>query len=277
MTSQDLIRAIFLSGRERWPEVPLALEVFAERCEHVLSHEGELPLEAADFYLCCACAVGQPEALRKLESECSSVAQSAIRRIDRDEDFVRETLQELWRKLLVGPDAKVRSYSGRGPLQAWLRVAATRVALDRRRVGKAGARRHAELSEQLAATDLDFEASLLRARFGPAFQQALRASLAALSKQERNVLRLHAVGHCSIDEIGRAYAVHRATAARWIERSRSKIYAEVRDSLRVEHGLTASEFKSLAVLLGAELELSLGATSRVARVAGPSANVEASG
>ena len=276
MTSQDLIRAMFLSGNERWPTVTVAFEVFAERCRQVLTLEGELPLEAADLYLCCACAEGQAEALRLLENESAAVARLAIGRVDRDEDFVRDTLQELWRKLLVGADAKVRSYSGRGPLQAWVRVAATRVALDRRRASKRGERRQVELSERLAASDLDLEASLLRARFGAAFQQALGGALAALSKQERNVLRLHAVGQCSIDEIGRAYDVHRATAARWIERSRSKIYAAVRSALQVEHGLTASEFKSLAGLIGVELDLSLSAPSATFKAAeGP--KVEAPG
>lgn len=264
MTSQDIIREMFRTGQERWPDVALAFEAFALRCRHVLMQEGELPLEAADLYLCCACAAGSPRALQIFESKASSVAETAIRRVDRCEDFVRETLQELRRKLLVGADAKVRAYSGRGPLKAWVRVAATRAALDRKRAQKAGQLRQVELSERLAAADLDPEATVLRARFGLAFQEALRASIAALSKQERNVLRLHAVGRCNIDEIGRAYNVHRATAARWIERCRSKIYSEVRDALKLKHGLTASEFRSLAVVLGAELELSLGLASKSA-------------
>jgi RNA polymerase sigma-70 factor, ECF subfamily len=271
MTSQDIIREMFRVGCGRWPDVQLSFDDFAARCNQVLTLEGELPLEAADLYLCCACAAGHARALRLFESESSSVAQSAIRRIDRSEDFVRDALQELWRKLLVGADAKVRSYTGRGPLQAWVRVAAARLALDRKRAGNVNRWRHVELSERLAAADLDLEASLLRARFGSTFQEALRESLAALSKQERNVLRLHAVGRCSIDEIGRAYNVHRATAARWIERCRSKIYADVHDALRLRHGLSPSEFKSLAVLIGAELELSLGFGS------GATSTAEASG
>jgi RNA polymerase sigma-70 factor (ECF subfamily) len=235
---------------------------FAARCAQVEAMVGVLPKDAADMYLCCACVAGEPVALRLFERQSAELAQAAISRIDSREDFVRDALQELWRKLLVGAHAKLRSYSGRGPLAAWVRVAATRVALDRRRASKLGRERHVELSEQLAAVDSDLEAPLLRARFGRAFQDALRASVASLSKQERNVLRLHAVGRCSIDEIGRAYNVHRATAARWIERSRSKIYAEVQSALQLQHRLTASEFKSVALLIGAELEVSLGLGSK---------------
>jgi len=257
MTDRNSIREMFLAGQRTWPHVLLGFEVFVEHCERLTTLQSAQPLEGADLYLCCACSYAEPEALRIFENEGVSVARSAIKRIDSSEDFVSDALQELWRKLLVGDDAKVRSYSGRGPLKAWVRVAAMRVALDRRRAVKRGRRGQVELSERLTAPDLDLEASLLRARFGTAFQEALRASLAALSAQERNVLRMHVVAQCSIDEIGRAYNVHRATAARWIERSRARIYAEVREALRVEHRITASEFTSLAVLIGAHLELSL--------------------
>lgn len=276
MTSEDSIRLMFHGGRRRWPEVLLAYEVFAARCREILQREGQLPPEAADLYLCCACAEGDRAALRSFAREGAAVASAAIRRVERSDDFVRDTLQELWRKLLVGADARVRSFTGRGPLQAWVRVAAARVALDRRRACKLGEQRRVELSEQLAGTELDQEATLLRARFGEAFQRALRSAVAGLSKQERNVLRLHVIGRFSIDEIGRAYDVHRATAARWIERARDKIYAEVREALRLEHGLTASEFKSLAAELGVELELSFGFESGTALV-GAGAKAEASG
>jgi RNA polymerase sigma-70 factor (ECF subfamily) len=103
---------------------------------------------------------------------------------------------------------------------------------------------------------------LTKARFGGAFQKALRDAVAALSAQERNVLRMHVTGQCSIDEIGRAYNVHRATAARWLDRSRARIYETVRQELcGRRNNLTASEFKSLATLMGSELELNLTGNS----------------
>jgi RNA polymerase sigma-70 factor (ECF subfamily) len=117
------------------------------------------------------------------------------------------------------------------------------------------------LSDTLEAAPFSPEASLLRARFGDAFREALRAAVASLSKQARNVLRMHVVGHCSIDEIGRAYNVHRATAARWIDRSRSTIYARVHEHLGAQHPLTDSEFRSLAGVMGPELQLSLSVPS----------------
>jgi RNA polymerase sigma-70 factor, ECF subfamily len=265
---QDMLHEMFLEGQRKWPALALDFELFVAHCQRVLQTDAGLPPAPADVYLCCACTLEQPAALRSFEAEGAAVAEAAIRRIDSNDDFVRDTLQALWSKLLVGAEAGVRSYSGRGPLQAWVRVVATRVALDRRRINKRSAGRQVELSDRLAAADVNLEAALLKAQFGQIFQDALRACVAALSKQERNVLRMHVVGQCSIDEIGRAYNVHRATAARWIERSRAKIYDEVRDALRVRHNLTESEFNSLATLMGEELELSLGFGSAPASATG---------
>ncbi|RYZ10349.1 MAG: sigma-70 family RNA polymerase sigma factor [Myxococcales bacterium] len=269
MTGQDTVREMYLAGQRHWPMLRLEFASFARYCQRVVGAEGVGPLELGDLFLCCACGEDEPEAQRCFEALGASAAVAAIRRVDSDDDFVKETLQELWSKLLVGEDAKVRSYSGRGPLQAWVRVVATRVALDRARSKRRSTSRQVQLPEQLAADELNVDAVLLKARFGDAFEAALRASVAKLSEQERNVLRMHAVDQSSIDDIGRVYQVHRATAARWIERTREKIYADVREALHVEHRLTPSEFKSLATVLGRELEVSLGlAASPLSSAAG---------
>ena len=264
MSSEDAVRQMFLEGQRKWPRVKLGFDVFYGHCNRVLEPSDVVaPLrEAADLYLCCACAEAQPEALRLFESEGSGVAKAAIARIDRSSDFVHDTLQEVWDRLLLGAEPKVRLYSGRGPLKAWVRVAATRVALDRHRARSRLAGQHVELTDRLAAPGGGPEAALLKARFGHAFHQALRDAVSGLSRQDRNVLRMHIAGHCSIDEIGRAYNVHRATAARWLDRTRTRIYEEVRQELCVKRAnLTASEFKSLATMMGHELELSLTRSS----------------
>lgn len=263
MTSES-VRKLYLDGQRRWPRVSLAYDVFLQHCQRVQQADDGAPWlrEAGDLYLCCACTKAQPEAVLAFEAEVHGVAKAAISKIDRDSDFVSETLQEFWRKLLTGPDAKINQYSGRGPLKAWVRVSATRLALDRSRRRGVLAAREVELSDRLAGADPSPEAALTKVRLGPAFQDALRQAIAALPAQERNVLRMHVAGRCSIDEIGRAYSVHRATAARWLDRSKTRIYDSVRRDLgaRVEK-LTESEFKSLARLVGSELELSFTHTS----------------
>src|SRR4051812_5757226 len=191
MNREDAVRQMFREGQRKWPLVKLGFEAFFAHCARVLGASEEevgLPSEAADLYLCCACIEAQPEALRAFESEGLGVAKAAILRINREADFVQDTLQEIWDKLLLGPEPRVKQYAGRGPLKAWVRVTATRMALDRNRAQGRLAGRQVELSEQLAARGMSPEAQLTKARFGPAFAQALREAVCALSAQDRNVL-----------------------------------------------------------------------------------------
>lgn len=110
-------------------------------------------------------------------------------------------------------------YEGRAPLSAWIRVAGMRHALRARR--DAGA--HTEASEEdtlasAAASDSP-EATLLRSRFNQEFARCFRAALRALEPRERTLLRQHYIDGLTIDELGRLYGAHRATAARWVARA----------------------------------------------------------
>lgn len=233
----DDVHERYLGAKRKWPSLSVSFETFASRFAEARPAAEGVMVDPADVYLCMACLEGQPGALVAFEHVTCAVAEAAIRRIDADDDFVRESRQELYQRLLLGEQAKLRSYSGRGPLQAWVRVAATRVALDRRRRLKRHAKREVALPESLVACEVNPDALVLKERFGRAFQAALEHALRRLSEQDRNVLRLHVVGRCSIDEIGLAYAVHRATAARWIERARTRIYDDVRRELCHDHKL----------------------------------------
>jgi RNA polymerase sigma-70 factor (ECF subfamily) len=266
MNAVATVRKLYLVGEQRWPLVKLSFEVFEAHCQRVFAPEQgvDIEREASDLYLCFACIESEPEALRTLQSEGLGVARAAISRINRDSDFVQEVLQELWGKLLVGSNAKVRQYSGRGPLLGWIRVAAARLAVDRCRSKGVQALREVELTEQIAEHGSNPETFLTKARLGREFQEAVCRAVAALASQDRNVLRMHVNGGCTIDEIGRAYGVHRATAARWLDRSRVRIYDAVRRELCAQDSkLTESEFKSLANLLRSQLELHLSSHSRL--------------
>jgi len=257
--SAGVVQRMYQEGLRKWPDVPLGFDEFARHCEALFGPHGAADkCEGADLFLCCACALGDVRALRTFEREVVPVARVAVARIRKDREFIDETLQEVWDKLLLGPRAKVAKYSGLGPLAAWVRVAATRTAIDRcRALGVAGARQ-VELTDALSAPEHSAELALARARYGELFQSALREAVAKLPVRERNVLRMHVCGHCNIDEIGRAYDVHRATAARWLERARTAIADGVRAALAERDvKLTDSEFISVARGLASVLELKL--------------------
>lgn len=257
-----LLRQWYLEGSRKWPLIQLSFESFAAHCAALTPAPTELEAEAADLFLCCACAHRDKHALASFQQEARTVARTAISGVRCDSDFVQETLQELWAKLLFGPSPKVGKFAGRGPLQAWVRVSATRTALDRcRRLGLA-ASRQTELTDRFASAEPSVECLLLRARYGEAFQSSLREAIAALPQRDRNALRMHVTGRCSIDEIGRAYGVHRATAARWLERARLALGRGVRAGLgRRDLQLTESEFQSLAGAVASDLELQLSGSS----------------
>src|SRR5512138_1069137 len=131
MTAPTIVREMLVEGRLRWPSIQVTLEVYERRCEGIRGERmlTELREHAADIYLCCACGQQNALAQRVCERDSETVVRSAVARVCRDAEFVRETLQEFWSKLLSGPNAKINEYGARGPLQAWLRVVATRLAI----------------------------------------------------------------------------------------------------------------------------------------------------
>jgi RNA polymerase sigma-70 factor (ECF subfamily) len=97
---------------------------------------------------------------------------------------------------------------------------------------------------------------VLKAHQRAAFKAALQAALAGLGAKERNLLRMHLLHGLSIDEIGRAYQVHRATAARWLATTREALHRETRRLLRARLGLTDPEFDSVLRAVESQLDAS---------------------
>src|SRR5262249_49485390 len=152
-------------------------------------------------------------------------------------------------KLLVAEEGrapKILDYSGRGPLAGWLRIAAIRTALDLTR--RSGNERPASSTDALLevpAAIEDPELEHIRARHRADFKAAFEAARRSLSKEDRNILRLHLVDGLNIDEIGGIFQVHRATAARWIARCREKVHDETRRLLVERLKIGDTELKSI--------------------------------
>lgn len=257
-----LLRQAFALGQKAWPKIELDFLVFRAHCQRVLGEapEWDWMRYSAELYLCSGCAHGNIEATRTLDAETLPHVVKAISRIDADPEFVEEALQTLRDKLLVGPRAKIADYAGRGPLIAWLSVAAARVALDAIRSRKARKIQHADLPDRLAQADTSPISDIVKSRYADSFQRALKTAISSLPSRERNLLRLQLVGRCSIDQLGRMYLVHRATAARWLESARNRVFESVREQMKLEHRLTDGEFDSIARGVRSQLDLSITAT-----------------
>lgn len=263
MSRDEPVRRMFSDGLCRWPDIQLPFEPFEKHCGAVLGTDlgASLPF-GADLFLCCACAERVAGAAAAFEHETSLAARAAIARIRVDRDFVEETLQALYDKLLFSNRPKVAEYSGRGPLLVWTRVSAARFAVDALRSRRISWQRWAQLREGIAQSNAGPESNLVRAQYLETFQHALEHAWSTLSSQDRGLLRMHVLGRCSIDQIGRVHGVHRATAARWLERARSQVWGAVREQVLAVHGdLTESEFGVIARTVGGDLDLSLSADS----------------
>jgi len=266
MTAQDIVRQMHVEGQLKWPSITVTLEDLWRHCQRICEDSSRLAKArtcAADLYLCCACANCDPVALAKFESESERVVRGAIARVNREPEFIADTLQEFWQKFLVGPDARVRDYWGRGPLQAWLHLCAMRLAIDRQRARCAELERETDLGEHLIEQVFDAEAALTHAQFYLPFRYALQRAIAGMTPRDRALLRLHVIERCSIDQIGRAYNVHRATAARWLQRILAGLLQSVRNEVEMQGPhLTDSEFQSVARLVGGDLAFDVSLFTR---------------
>src|SRR5690606_32802970 len=133
-----------------------------------------------DLFLAFAAHAGDGVALGLLKTRVEIACRQALGRRADEADAARELASELLEPLLTpGPQGHTRleAYRGRGPLGAWLKVAATRAMLNRTR----SPRQELPLEEALLpASRGDLETELLVSQHGALFTEAFRDALAAL-------------------------------------------------------------------------------------------------
>jgi len=237
------------------PTVKLKGEVFAAHVRERLEGTSLDKLHLEDLYLACACIHGDRAAWRILDKVHLSRVREFVARVDSSPAFADEVRQRLAEKLL---HEKLALYTGRGPLGGWIRVAAVREAQNTRR-GTKHAVDPADVA--LASPEEDPEIQLLKRKYAKEFKDAFQTVLATLSPDERNVLRLHYLDGLTIEEVGKAYRVSRATAARWIADAKSRIVAEVQSTLQKRFGQKGGAkgptAESLLALVRSQLDMSL--------------------
>jgi RNA polymerase sigma-70 factor (ECF subfamily) len=256
---QDL-REAFHHGGARWPKLDVEWGFFYEHCSRVLPLDGDRrwTLHGADLYLCCACLARRPGAVEVFEAHAFPRVKLALQRIHEAGEFSEEIQQSLRQRLLVGPPPKLACYAARGPLIAWACVSAARLAVDALRAQSAARRAHGAASrQQLIRHFEDPAAQMQRSEHVQLFEEALEKAFRGLSPADRQLLRLASLEGCSIDQLGRMYSIHRATAARRLERVRGRVLVAVRRYLKDKYGLPTSEFQALAGEVKSQLHVSL--------------------
>jgi RNA polymerase sigma-70 factor (ECF subfamily) len=245
------LRRLFAEARAGWPGIEVPFERFAGRFEH----GGSAPA-AADLYIACACADGDPAALAQFDRRfVDGAVRDAVARIDRSEDFVAEVLQRLRERLFVGPDAKIDEYRGSGALAGWVRTVAVRVALQIRRSAKVQAK-HADALESLAPL-LDHETALLKHQHLGEVNAALGRALDELDADARLLLRLHYVECLTLSKIAVLHQVGISTVSRRLSAATQAVLLRVKRELTEQCGLSQASVESLLRGAAPEIDLSI--------------------
>lgn len=264
-----ILDELLTRGRTAWPALALSAGLARAHLAAKASLAGvDAPsLCAEDLYLAAACLDGDRAALAAFETQYLDAVPRYLGRMRLDAATLDEVRQQLAVRLLVAASAeavpRLAEYGGRGRLEAWVRVAATRLAIDLQRarglVLDPAARQEERDGEALLGRLVveDAELELLRRRHAAALQQALVEAFAGLSPEQRNLLRLSYRDGRSIDEIGALFGVHRATVARRIAQAREQILGASRDLLQERLALSSGELDSLIGALGGHVHLSV--------------------
>lgn len=264
----DALATQWEAAREAWPAIEVAPERFArELGRRTAGHvEGDVAtaalevLHGGDVYLAIACCDGDSAAITQLDELVGRELRHAASKLRATPDQTAEVHAELRRILLVDDAdraAALRDYAGRGDLRGYLRVSATRALI---RAINRGRREIAiddgEVFDRMLPLD-DPELSILRAQYRETVDAALRAALSALDARSRALLRYQLIDGWSIDQVGKLYGVHRATAARWLADARTLLGNTIRSELASRLQIAASEVDSIVRLVQSRVDMSL--------------------
>jgi RNA polymerase sigma-70 factor (ECF subfamily) len=257
---------IVARGEQAWPGLAVDPCAFVGYLRARLPAEGALgpsleSLRVTDLYLALACAgVDREKAIVALESAFFHDCDAALARMAPDVDFIAEVKQRARAKLFVGDATqppRIVEYAGRGELGAFLRIVIMREAISLQRKERSHPAAH-EVPVDPGLGVADPELLYMRRKYASAFESAFRDAVAALTSEERNLLRYHYLDRLNIDHIGAIYSIHRVSAARRLTRIRAQLVEGARgrlaDSLRIE----GTELRSVLRLIESQVDLSLG-------------------
>ncbi len=215
---------------------------------------------SGELWLASRCAAGDSTAIAALRATFDPIIERVVRRFASTEHAPDDLRQIIMARLLVGDGErrpKIADYAGQGFLENWLRVTAVRICLDlAKRKDRAREKPVVGDAELALPSPADLSLEHLKAEYRPVVAAALHAAARALSPGDRVLLRQHLAAGMTIDQLGAVLGVHRATAARRIERARASLLESVRTALAARLALDLEEVDSVIGLVASRLDLS---------------------
>jgi RNA polymerase sigma-70 factor, ECF subfamily len=247
----------FSSGNACWPAILCSLQQFREWVMRNGIDADRLEAHGLDIYLACSCALGDPTAAAIFDRMYLTVTRPLVSAVTPTEDDLTELRQQLRIRLLVGAKAKIGQYRGQGTLLAWVQACATRTALNLKRGHFYRTRSEATPLDSLVSQEPDPELLIASRQSRNALSTALHRCLSALSVKEKTLLQMFFVDAISMEQIGTLFGVHRATVARWMAVTRSRILDGVCQSVSRPFHASRSEVLGLMGLAPSEIDISV--------------------
>jgi RNA polymerase sigma-70 factor (ECF subfamily) len=238
-----------------WPDVHVDRAAFLAHA----ARSGEAVKHASDLYLAFACAHGDQNALAALDAGYLRALRSPLGRMRLDGAAIDEILQALRNQQLVGDPPGILAYSGRGPLHAWLRSVAVRLALRER---ERGARGSPLLEERQADQGDDLELAYMKKQYGAAFGRAFDVALGELALDDRVLLKQRFRHGLGVVELGKLYGVNAGTISRRVAAARERLVAATRAHMSHELRLATGEVSSVLRMIESQIEVSLSVAER---------------
>lgn len=257
--------ALLARAKEAWPQITFDDDILVAFIGARLVDAGDdlasaiAACPAADLAIAGACAAQEPTAHLAFDAILSEV-EAAGMSTGATKDLVTEVKQLLRLQLLVSRDDKppgIVGYRGKGPLRGWVRITATRELIRHKKKQAREQPIARSLEEAISGGDRDPLLEQLKTEYRSEFALALREAIADLTSEDRTLLQQQIVEGLSIDELGAAYGVHRATAARWYNRARAALVAATHERLASRLKLPVEQIESVIRLVQSRLDASV--------------------
>jgi RNA polymerase sigma-70 factor (ECF subfamily) len=255
MANEPLVDVVGEAARA-WPAIAISHERFATYLKERAGFT-----HASDLYLACGCIDRIAPALAAFDEHYIRSLPARVQRLGLAATVVEEMQQVLREKLLVAPPGqlpRLATYSGRGPLHAWIRAAAVRTALNLlRATWREDLTGDDEPSGRAVDPAMSPERELRHAAYGEAITKALRDATRDLAAEDRLLLQMHFADGISAEQIGRTLGINRVTAHRRLVRAYRQIERGAIALLRQRLGVAPEDLDSVLSITRSRLEISV--------------------
>lgn len=262
MVREQHTRALYEKARAAWPAFAVERAAFeAFFTERGLAIEALDEARAADAYLVIGCLAGDPAAVTALVKGPLAACESSLRRHLPSPEARADELQAMTVHMLTAGDAdpdnpRLAQYHGRAALEAWLRISATRRAL--RRLEREGRNVAYDQVAFDKASESDPEMSMLRRQYRDDIAAIFREAIAAVTPEDRVLLRLHYVEGLTLNALAVLRKTSRSGVHRQLESARAILFERIGGLVRQKLRLSSSQQGSMLRIFESDLREALG-------------------